>query len=170
MRQAEKEKNKFYSRIPFILDPGKKIPKKILKKLKKLKKNLFPILFFAQTGLDRLRKRKKKILLPNSVQTRHGQENSEKNSKKIEKTKKPLSDIISRQNWLRWAEKKRKKIYPRIPFVLDPGQKIPKKMTKKFFAQMPFILDPAKKIPKKIVKKLKKFKTHFPTLFLAKTG
>ena len=34
---------------------------------------------------------------------------------------------------------------------------------------MPFILDPAKKIPKEIVKKLKKFKNHFPTLFLAKT-
>ena len=35
---------------------------------------------------------------------------------------------------------------------------------------MPFKLDPAKKIPKKIVKKFKKFKNHFPTLFLAKTG
>ena len=35
---------------------------------------------------------------------------------------------------------------------------------------MPFILDPAKKIPKKIVKKFKKFKNHFPTLILAKTG
>ena len=35
---------------------------------------------------------------------------------------------------------------------------------------MPFILDPAKKIPKEIVKKLKKFKNHFPTLFLAKKG
>ena len=35
---------------------------------------------------------------------------------------------------------------------------------------MPFILDPAKKIPKKIVKKFKKFKNHFPTLFLPKTG
>ena len=35
---------------------------------------------------------------------------------------------------------------------------------------MPFILNPAKKIPKKIVKKFKKFKNHFPTLFLPKTG
>ena len=35
MRQAEKEKKKFYSRISFILDEGKKIPKKIAKKLKK---------------------------------------------------------------------------------------------------------------------------------------
>ena len=35
---------------------------------------------------------------------------------------------------------------------------------------MPLKLDPAMKIPKKIVKKFKKFKNHFPTLFLAKTG
>ena len=33
-------------------------------------------------------KEKKKILLPNSVETRVGQESSEKNSKKIEKIKK----------------------------------------------------------------------------------
>ena len=33
---------------------------------------------------------------------------------------------------------------------------------------MSFILDPAKKISKKIVKIFKKFKNHFPTLFLAK--
>ena len=36
MRQAEKVKAKFYSRIPFILDPGKKIPNKIIRKFKKL--------------------------------------------------------------------------------------------------------------------------------------
>ena len=35
---------------------------------------------------------------------------------------------------------------------------------------MPFILDPTKKIPKEIVKKFKKFKNHFPTIFLAKMG
>ena len=46
-------------------------------------------------------KEKKKILLPNSVQTRLGQENSEKNSKKIEKIKKPLSDIIFSLNGMR---------------------------------------------------------------------
>ena len=36
MRQVEKVKTKLKSRIPFILDPGKKIPKKIVKKFKKL--------------------------------------------------------------------------------------------------------------------------------------
>ena len=92
--------------------------------------------------------REKKILLPNSVQTRLGQENSEKNCKKIEKLKKPLSDINFSQNGMRSAEIEKKKIYSRIPFILDPG----------------------KKIPKKLVKKLKKLQNLFPTLFLAKTG
>ena len=93
--------------------------------------------------------REKKILLPNSVQTRLGQENSEKNCKKIEKIKKkPLSEINFSQNDMRSAEVEKKKFYSRIPFILDPG----------------------KKISKKIVKIFKKFKNHFPTLFLAKMG
>ena len=49
MRQAEKENKKIYIRIPFKLDSGKKIPKKIAKKLKKLK-NLISTLFLAKTG------------------------------------------------------------------------------------------------------------------------
>ena len=36
MGLTEKVKTKFYTRIPFILDSGKKIPKKKVKKLKKL--------------------------------------------------------------------------------------------------------------------------------------
>ena len=44
----------------------------------------------------------KKILVPNSIHTQHGQENSEKNSKKI---KKPLSGIIFTQNGMRLVEK-----------------------------------------------------------------
>ena len=36
MRQTKKERKKFYFRIPFKPDSGKKIPKKIVKKLKKL--------------------------------------------------------------------------------------------------------------------------------------
>ena len=39
-----------------------------------------------------------KILVPNSVRTRPGQENSENNTKKIQKINKPLSGIISSQN------------------------------------------------------------------------
>ena len=82
--------------MPFILDPAKKIPKEIAKKFK----NHFPTLFLAKTGWDRPRKRKKN-LLPNSVQTRLGQENFEKNSKKTENIKKPLSNIIFSQNGMR---------------------------------------------------------------------
>ena len=69
--------------MPFILEPAKKIPKKIVKKFK----NHFPTLFLAKMGWDRP-KEKTKILLPNSVETRLGQENSEKNAKKLKKVKK----------------------------------------------------------------------------------
>ena len=80
MRYAEKEKKKIYFRIPFMLDRGKEIPKKIAKKLKKLKKPLSDIIF-CQNEMSQAEKEKKEILLPNSVHTRLGQENFEKNSK-----------------------------------------------------------------------------------------
>ena len=99
MRYDEKAEKKFESRIPLMLDLGKKIPKNIVKKFKKLK-YLFPALFLAKTGWDRLKKRKKN-LFANSVQTWPRQENSEKNKKKIEKIKIPLSGFISSQNGMR---------------------------------------------------------------------
>ena len=43
-----------------MLDPGKKIPKKIAKKFKKLK-NHFLALFLGKMRVDRLRKGKKKL-------------------------------------------------------------------------------------------------------------
>ena len=46
--------------MPFILDLGKKISKKMAKKFKKLK-NIFPVLFLAKTEQDRPRKREKKF-------------------------------------------------------------------------------------------------------------
>ena len=49
MRSDKKGIKKFWTPIPFILDPGKKIPKKIAKKFKKLK-NLFQAIFLAKTG------------------------------------------------------------------------------------------------------------------------
>ena len=61
------------------------------KKLEKLK-NLFPALFLAKQD-EVGQESEKKILLPNSVHTRPRQQNSEKNSKKIEKIQKPLSNI-----------------------------------------------------------------------------
>ena len=55
----------------------------------------------CQNGMRLAKKEKKKNLVPNSVHTRPGQENSEKNSKKIEKSKQPLSCIIFSQNGMR---------------------------------------------------------------------
>ena len=93
MREAKNERKKFQSRIPFILDLGKKIPKKIVKNFKKLY-NLFPALF-SLSKLDEIgRKREKKKIIPNSVHTIPGQENTAKISNKIQKIIKPLPDII----------------------------------------------------------------------------
>ena len=64
------------------------------KKLKKLKKKTSFRHYFLPKWDEIGREREKKILLPNSVHTRPRHENSEKNSKKIEKIKKPLSDVI----------------------------------------------------------------------------
>ena len=84
----------------------------------------------GQNGMRQAEKEKKKILVPNSVHTRHGQENSDKNSKKIQKIKKPNSDIISIQNGLRDAEKERTKFQSRIPFLPEPGFHFQKKQLK----------------------------------------
>ena len=78
------------------------------------------------------RKSENKIRRQNSVHTRPGQENSEKNSKKIQKIIKSLPGIIFSQNGRRYAEKEKIKFYSGIPFILDPGNKIPKKIIKKF--------------------------------------
>ena len=80
-------------------DNSKKNCKKIQKIIKPLPSNIF-----SQNGDEISRKKKKKknkILVPNSVQTRPVLENSEKNSKKIQKIIKPLPGIISNQNGMR---------------------------------------------------------------------
>ena len=140
MRQAEKEKKKIQSLIPFILALGKRIPKKIVKKFKKYKTSSRQ--YFQPKRDDISQKGENKILVPNSVQSRRGQENFKKNSKKI---KKLHPSIIFCQNGMRQVEKVKRKFQSRIPFILDPGMKI----------------------SKKIVKKLNNL---FPALFFAKTG
>ena len=55
------------------------------------------------------RERKKKILGPNSSDTGPRQENFKKNSKKIQKIRKPISGNIPIQNGMRQAEKEKKK-------------------------------------------------------------
>ena len=55
------------------------------------------------------RKKENKILFSNSAHTRPGQENSEKNSKKIQKIIKPLPSNIFSQNGDEISRKKEKK-------------------------------------------------------------
>ena len=76
-------------------------------------------------------KERKKNLFANSIHTRPGQENSEKNSKKIQKIKKPLSSIISRQNKIRQAEKGKKEIIVQNSAHTRPGQENSEKNSKK---------------------------------------
>ena len=95
-----------------------------------MKKSLSGITF-SQNGRRQAKKERKHILVSNSVHTWPGEENSKKNSKKIQKFKKPHSGIIFSQNGTRLTEKKRKKFQSRIPFILNPSKKIPKKMAKK---------------------------------------
>ena len=73
----------------------------------------------------------KKILVPNFGLTRPGQEHSEKNTKKLQKVKKPLSGITFSQNEMRQAEKERKEFQSRIPFILNPCKKNSEKNCKK---------------------------------------
>ena len=75
--------------------------------------------------------REKKILVPNSVHTRPVQENSEKNSKKIQKIKKPLSGIIFSQSGMRLSEKEKKKNLVPNSVLTRPGQENSEKNSKK---------------------------------------
>ena len=129
MRKSEKEGKTFQSRIPFIVDPGKKIQKKIAKKFEK-SKNPFPAIFLARIGCDRLRKREKN-LVPNFVHTQPGQENSEKNRKRNQKIKKPLSCFIFSQNRIRQGKKEKKKILVPNSVHTRPGRENSEKNSKK---------------------------------------
>ena len=65
------------------------------------------------------KKEKKKNLVPNSVHTQPGQENIEKNSKKI---KKPLPNNILSQNGMRQVEKEKNQIFVPNSVHTRPGQ------------------------------------------------
>ena len=81
-RKMEKKKRKKRTK-----NKNKKTKSKKQKTKKKQKKNK--------------NKKKNKILVLNSVHTRSGQENYEKNSKKIQKIIKPLHGISFNQNGMR---------------------------------------------------------------------
>ena len=90
------------------------------------------------------KKEKRKILVPNSVHTRSGKENSKKNRKKNEKIKKPLPGIIFSQNGdVIGGESEKKILVPNFGHT-RPGQEN--------------------------CKKYHKIKKHTFDIFLAKTG
>ena len=138
MRQAEKEKKKIQSLIPFILAPGKRIPKKIVKKFKKYKTSSRQ--YFQPKRDDISRKGVNKISVPNFVQSQRGKENFEKNSKKIQKIKKSLPGIIFSRNGMRQAEKEKKKILVPNSVHTRPGQENFKKNSKKIKKPHPSII------------------------------
>ena len=144
-------------------------------------------------------KEKITILVPNSVHTRPGDENSKKNSKKTQEIKKPLSNNIFRKNQIgrerekiilvpnsihtrpgdENSEKKKKKKKQKFKNLKNPFLALflakterdrLKKERKKFQSRIPFILDLGKKILKKIAKKVKKLKNFMLALFLSKPG
>ena len=71
--------------------------------------------------------REKKILVPNSIPTQPEIENSKKNRKKIQKTEKVNSGIISIQNGLREAEKEKKNFSPEFRSFSSRARKFRKK-------------------------------------------
>ena len=85
MRSTGKRKKKKEKKEPKTKTKKQKTKNKKQKKNKKKNRN----------------KKKNKILALNSVHTRSGQENYEKNSKKIQKIIKPLHGISFNQNGMR---------------------------------------------------------------------
>ena len=97
MGEGKKKEKKNYSWIPFILDLCKEIPKKKVKKFKKLK-GPFPAFFLAKTEVGQEREKK---FTPELCSYPTWARNFQiKNSIKIQKIKKVNSNIISVQNWL----------------------------------------------------------------------
>ena len=96
------------ARIPLILDPCKKIPKKIAKKFKKFK-NLFLALVLVKTGSDRPRKGEKNFSPEFRSYSTPERKFRKKISKKIQKITKLLSSIIFSQNGMRLGQKGGKK-------------------------------------------------------------
>ena len=145
---GEKGRKKFQSRIPLILDPGKKIPKKKSKKIQKIKTHLSGIIF-SQNGMRQTEKEKKKICPEFRLYQARARKFLKKQKKKL---------------------KNQKNFFPELFLAKTGGDRPKKKEKKKFQSRIPFILGLGMKILKKIAKKLKKLKNPFPALFLANMG
>ena len=82
--------------------PGRENSEKSSKKIQKNKNKKTSLWHYFYPNRDETgREREENILVTNFVHTRPMQENSEKNSKKFQKIKKPLSGIIFGQNGMR---------------------------------------------------------------------
>ena len=90
--------------MSFILDPAKKIPKKILKKFENFK-NHFLTLFFAKMGRDRPRKRKKKFCFRIPFKL----DSDKKIPKKIAKKLKKLKNLFSTLFFAKMGRDRRRK-------------------------------------------------------------
>ena len=89
VRQAKKERKKFQSRIPFTLDPGKRIPKKI----EKMEKPLCGIIF-SHNGMKQAEKEGKKFQTRIPFILDPCQEIPKKKAKKFKKLKKPFPALF----------------------------------------------------------------------------
>ena len=79
--------------------PGRENSEKSSKKIQKNKNKKTSLWHYFYPNRDETgREREENILVTNFIHTQPKQENSEKNSKKIQKIKKPLSGIIFSQN------------------------------------------------------------------------
>ena len=125
----------------FIPDDGKKIPKKIAKKFKKLK-HLIPALFLAKTGCDRPRKIEKNF----SPEFRSYSTPARKFRKKIAKKFLKLKNLVL------------------ALFLAKTGWDRPRKRKKKFSPEFRSYTTQARKFRKKFIK----LKNLIPALILAK--
>ena len=140
MRQARKREKKFSPEFRSYSTRGRKFRKR-QQKNSKIRKTSFR--HYCQPKRDKIgREIEKKILVPNSVHSRPGKENSDKNINIIQKIKTPLPEIIFSQNGMRQAEKQRKKFQSRILFILDSGKKITKKKQQKNLKKLKNLFQP----------------------------
>ena len=147
MKQAEKERKKFYTQILLILDSGKKIQKKIEKK-SKIKKTSFRHYFSPKRDEIGRERQKKKIQTRIPFILDPGKKMPKKiQKKKSENLKTPFRHYFQ-PKWDEIGREREKKNLDLNSVHTRPGQENSKKIAKKF----------------------KKLKNPFLTLFLAKMG
>ena len=146
MRQARKQRQKFQSRIPFKVDPFRKIRNKIAKNFKKFKNPLSGIIF-GQNRMRQAEKGRKKFQSRIPFILDLGQ----KIPKKIAKKFKKLKNLSFRQ-------------------YFQPKPEIGRERMKKILVPNSVHTRLRQEYSKKKAKKFKKLKNHFHAIFLAKTG